>query len=299
MTVDNKRRNILKIGTASFITASTSYYLLRDNTQQVPQILTEQSTSQVDAVLNTSNTTHDTSVKDSINKVKNFNVTYVEDVFLATEKKMIFKNALRRINRVKKYIGFANFNLLSFDDMLLYANRSPKIGRFTKKELNLIDEIFFFDANKYGFHGEKVITELTSIINKKDTIKVPGSGHYLFQGEASTKFNQLKNDVGPNLILTSGVRSVVKQLQLFLSKLESSHGNLSLASRSLAPPGHSYHGIGDFDVGKKGFGGFNFTSKFSTTEEYKRLIELKYVDLRYTLDNQVGVRYEPWHIKVV
>ena len=109
----------------------------------------------------------------------------------------------------------------------------------------------------------------------------------------------MKNDVGPELVLTSGVRSIVKQLQLFLSKIEASDGNLSLASRSLAPPGHSYHGIGDFDVGKKGFGKANFTSKFSETKEYKRLIELKYVDLRYTIDNQVGVRYEPWHIKVV
>ena len=34
-------------------------------------------------------------------------------------------------------------------------------------------------------------------------------------------------------------------------------------------------------------------------EEYKKLIELKYIDLRYTKDNQIGVRYEPWHIKVV
>ena len=113
------------------------------------------------------------------------------------------------------------------------------------------------------------------------------------------QYKQLKRDVGPDLILTSGVRSVVKQLQLFLAKLDSSNGNLSLASRSLAPPGHSYHGIGDFDVGKKGFGKLNFTSKFSNTKEYKKLTELKYIDLRYTRDNQFGVRYEPWHIKVV
>jgi len=91
----------------------------------------------------------------------------------------------------------------------------------------------------------------------------------------------------------------VKQLQLFLSKLDLSNGNLSLASRSLAPPGHSYHGIGDFDVGKKGFGKRNFTADFAMTEEYNKLIKLKYVDLRYTENNQVGVRYEPWHIKVV
>ena len=78
-----------------------------------------------------------------------------------------------------------------------------------------------------------------------------------------------------------------------------SKGNLSLASRSLAPPGHSYHGIGDFDVGNKNLGADNFTARFAETEEYKKLIRLKYVDIRYTRTNQVGVRYEPWHIKVV
>ena len=121
----------------------------------------------------------------------------------------------------------------------------------------------------------------------------------MFQGEALNKFKQLKKDVGDELILTSGVRSIVKQIQLFLAKLNNSNGNLSLTSRSLAPPGHSYHGIGDFDVGKKGFGKLNFTSQFSTTKEYEKLIQLNYVDLRYTKNNQVGVRYEPWHIKVV
>ncbi|MDH5660044.1 MAG: M15 family metallopeptidase, partial [Gammaproteobacteria bacterium] len=119
------------------------------------------------------------------------------------------------------------------------------------------------------------------------------------KGDALTTFDKLKNDVGPDLILTSGVRSVAKQLQLFLAKLNSSNNNLSLTSRSLAPPGHSYHGIGDFDVGKKGFGRLNFTSQFSNTDEYKKLIELKYVDIRYTKNNNIGVRYEPWHIKVV
>lgn len=88
-------------------------------------------------------------------------------------------------------------------------------------------------------------------------------------------------------------------MSYFYQNLKKSDANLSLASRSLAPPGHSYHGIGDFDVGKKDFGKLNFTSRFAETKEYQRLIELKYIDLRYTKNNQVGVRYEPWHIKVV
>lgn len=242
---------------------------------------------------------HEIAVRDNLLKVKNFDQTFANDIFLADDKMIIFQNTSNRILRVQKVIGYANFNLVSFDNMLLYAHRYPKIGKFRKEELDLIDELFFYDANKYGFHGNKVIKDLTSNINKNEMFKIKGSGHYLFRGDALNKFNQLKKDIGNELILTSGVRSVVKQLQLFLAKLNKSKGNLSLASRSLAPPGHSYHGIGDFDVGKKGFGKLNFTSKFSNTKEYEKLIELKYVDLRYTKDNQVGVRYEPWHIKVV
>lgn len=289
MSLDIKRRDILKAGAVTLLTGAAGVLLI-DQKQTDELKKTKPELVQLE---------HETAVRDNLQKIKNFDQVFSEDIFLTTEKYAVFQTTLKRILRVKKIIGYANFNLISFDDMLLYAHRYPKVGRFTKSELTLIDEIFFYDANKYGFHGNKVIKELTSTINKRDTIKISGSGHYLFQGDALTKFNQLKKDVGPNLILTSGVRSVVKQLQLFLSKLESSNGNLSLASRSLAPPGHSYHGIGDFDVGKKGFGKFNFTSKFSQTREYKRLIELKYVDLRYTKKNQVGVRYEPWHIKVV
>ena len=289
MSFDLKRRDILKASAATLLTGIAGVLLIEP---EQPGELTKTDSKLIQLE-------HELAVRDNLQKIKNFDQPFSDDIFLTKEKQAVFQTTLKRILRVKKIIGYANFNLLSFDDMLLYAHRYPKIGRFTKPELTLIDEIFFYDANKYGFHGNKVIKELTSTINKRDTIKISGSGHYLFQGDALTKFHRLKKDVGPNLILTSGVRSVVKQLQLFLSKLESSNGNLSLASRSLAPPGHSYHGIGDFDVGKKGFGKFNFTSKFSQTSEYKRLIELKYVDLRYTKNNQVGVRYEPWHIKVV
>ena len=327
MELDNSKRKLIKVGIASVAVTTTGFIVkdvlkAKDSQHEMTAMANSTSVSskpkaeslinkvdspevpevalkEVQAIETSSNVNNDLSIKDSLNKVKNFNQTFPDDIFLSNEKVKTFQIALKRIMRVQRYIGYANFNLISFDDMLLYAHRYPKIGKFTKAELTLIDELFFFDANKYGFYGNKVITNLTSRINKKDTIKISGSGHYLFQGEALKMYHQVKNDVGPNLVLTSGVRSIVKQLQLFLAKLESSNGNLSLASRSLAPPGHSYHGIGDFDVGKRGFGTLNFTSEFSTTPEYKKLIELKYIDLRYTLDNQVGVRYEPWHIKVV
>jgi len=309
MELDFNKRKAIKMGIAS-IAVATTVILVRDdkfiaNSEKQQNPLKNDLAANNEILLKTEvrpvpiHIESESAVKDNLNKTVNFDNTFLEDIFLPQEKIKVFQSALKRIMRVQKTIGYANFNLVSFDNMILYAHRFPKIGKFTKAEIELIDELFFFDANEYGFYGSKVIQNLTSEINKKETIKISGSGHYLFQGDALNKFNQLKKDVGPDLVLTSGVRSVVKQLQLFLAKLDSSNGNLSMASRSLAPPGHSYHGIGDFDVGKKGFGKFNFTSKFASTDEYKKLIELKYVDLRYTQDNQVGVRYEPWHIKVV
>ena len=85
---------------------------------------------------------------------------------------------------------------------------------------------------------------------------------------------------------------------LFLNKAYKSNGNLSVASRSLAPPGYSYHGVGDFDVGQVGFGADNFTARFTSTEVFKKLENLGYINLRYQKDNLLGVRFEPWHIKV-
>ena len=300
MSINKNRRKVLQAGSALIVTGSvTALLVTNEQTETQLSHIAPAVSNTKKRVIKQSQLEQELAVKDNLNKVKNFNKVFSKDVYLAKEKQVVFQTVLNRILRVRKVIGFAHFNLISFDDMLLYASRYPKIGRFTKPELALIDEIFSYDANKYGFHGNKVIKELTAKINKKETIKIAGSGHYLFQGDALKKFEKLKKDVGSELILTSGVRSIVKQLQLFLSKVAESKGNLSLASRSLAPPGHSYHGIGDFDVGKKGFGRLNFTSKFSNTKEYKKLIELKYVDIRYTKDNQVGVRYEPWHIKVV
>lgn len=299
MSFDIKRRKVLKVSAATVLTSTAGILYYTDNHNEKEKSFENQPKNIALPALAKEVIEQELAVRDNIFKVKNFEQTFNEDVFLTKSQKVTFKSTLKKIISVKNTIGYANFNLISFDDMKKFAKRFPNIGSFTKAELALIDEIFFFDANKYGFHGSKVIKELTSKINKKDTVKISGSGHYLFQGEALNKFKQLKQDVGPNLILTSGVRSIVKQLQLFFAKLESSNGNLSLTSRSLAPPGHSYHGIGDFDVGKKGFGKLNFTADFASTTEYNKLIELKYVDLRYTKDNQVGVRYEPWHIKVV
>ncbi len=231
-------------------------------------------------------------------KIENFDADFADDVYLTPERFKLLKQVQNRLARAQDAIGFARFNLISFDELLKSAANMPQIGIFTADELAFVEEIFFFDARKYGFYGEKVTDKLTARFDEKDTIKIPGSGHYIFKGRPQALYQEIVRDVGSDIVLTSGIRSVVKQLHLFLSKAIACQGNLSRASRSLAPPGHSFHGISDFDVGKLGWGYRNFTDHFAKSDVFKRLIDLGYVDIRYTPNNSYGVRFEPWHIKV-
>jgi len=222
-----------------------------------------------------------------------------QDVVLQDVDKITFQTVVTRLTRLQNYIGYGNFNVVGWDQSLKIARNQNQIGSFTKAELDFIEALFSTNASSLGFYGDKVVTQLSSTIEKKDIVKIPGTGHYLFKGIAADTYQKIRKDVGDSITLTSGIRSVVKQIHLFLAKTARVEGNLSLASYSLAPPGHSYHALGDFDVGKKGFGLKNFTAEFADTEEFKRLSDLGYLDIRYPQNNPYGVRYEPWHIKVV
>lgn len=235
----------------------------------------------------------------NVDKVRFFEDDFTDDIFLPDTEQPLLTSVLLRMERVQRITGHGNYNLLSFDEMIKVARNYSSVGRFEPSELEFMEKVFFTNASEYGFLGDKVTSELTEKINKADTFKVPYSGHYLFKNESLAYYEKLKGDVGSSIILTSGIRSNVKQMHLFLAKCSKSSFNLSKASRSLAPPGHSYHGIGDFDVGKVGYGAANFTDDFAKTDEFKRMLDLGYVQIRYTEDNRLGVRFEPWHIKVV
>ena len=231
-------------------------------------------------------------------KMENFESIHQEDVFIGARQKSLLVSSFQRIDRVQSLVGHGNFNVLGFDAMLNYARSHSSVGAFTAEELDFLESLFFDDVQRYGFFGEKVIDSLTAVVNERDRIKVSHTGHFLFKGESLNVYEKIRKDVGDTIILTSGIRGIVKQTHLFLAKTIQSEGNLSLASRSLAPPGHSFHGIGDFDVGKVGFGVKNFTSDFADTDEYRRLVDLGYLDMRYPEQNLLGVRFEPWHIQV-
>lgn len=214
------------------------------------------------------------------------------------DEKLLLKSISIKLKQTQRMVGYGNFNLLSFDDLLKIAKNYTKIGAFSKEELAYIENIFYMQASEYGFYGEKVTHQLSDRISKKETTKVPHTGHYVYKGDPADVYARLRKEVGPSIVLTSGVRSVVKQLDLFLYKANSLDGNYSKAAHSLAPPGYSFHGVSDFDVGKVGFGYKNFTSSFAETKEYANLQKLGYVSIRYPKNNPFGVRFEPWHIKV-
>ena len=234
-----------------------------------------------------------------INKGIYFEQDYADDIFISTEESPLLYSVYLRLKKLQSQVGYGHFNILNFDDALTFAKRFSAVGQFTPAELVFIEDIFSRDATNYGFYGDKVIASLTATIKKPQTFKVPHTGHYLFKEQSIQYYEKLRKHVGEGIVLTSGIRSNVKQLHLFLAKVVRVNGNLSRASRSLAPPGYSYHGIGDFDVGRKGWGGKNFTDAFSQTDEFKRMQDLGYVTIRYDEGNTLGVRFEPWHIKVV
>ncbi|NRA46437.1 MAG: D-alanyl-D-alanine carboxypeptidase family protein [Oligoflexales bacterium] len=230
-------------------------------------------------------------------KMENFDQDHPGDIILGPERKATFLSCYRKLQQLYRYIGYGNFNLVSFEEFIAYSKTAPRLEALSPVELKFLEEIFYFSAEKYGFYGKKLQTNITDKIPSKEVIKIPFSGHYLYRDVSYPIYQKIKKDVGRSIILTSGVRGVVKQLHLFFAKTIKSDFNLSQASRSLAPPGYSYHSVGDFDIGKKGLGTFNFTNKFSQTDEYKKLIDLGYIDIRYPTDNPFGVRFEPWHIE--
>ena len=240
----------------------------------------------------------DGSIKDYIHKMQNFDQQHPEDICLEKELLPVLHTCVSRLKRLQRTVGHGNFHLLSFDNGMAIARNYPKVGRFSKEELDFLEKIFYTDSGEYGFWGDKPINNMTISIKKSEVVKIPRTGNYLYRGVPQEMYEKIRKHVGDKLYLTSGIRGVMKQFLLFLNKADKNKGNLSLASRSLAPPGFSFHGISDFDVGQVGYGALNFTGSFTATEVFKKLDALKYVTIRYPKENLKGVRFEPWHIKV-
>jgi len=240
----------------------------------------------------------DQDIKDYLTKIRHPDIPHKDDIVLEPEQFQLLRSVVERFKKIQATIGHGNFSVLGFEETLCVGRQYRKIGRFTRRELEFLEMVYFRDARDYGFYGKKLIATLSQAISKRDVYKVPYTGNHLFRGESLEKYEKVKKSLGEDLVLTSGIRGITKQFYLFLNKAYRHGGNLSLASRSLAPPGYSYHATGDFDVGQKGFGRDNFSEKFTTTRVFSRLTRSGFVNCRYTRDNMLGVRYEPWHIKL-
>ncbi|MAV92488.1 MAG: hypothetical protein CL676_13800 [Bdellovibrionaceae bacterium] len=237
-------------------------------------------------------------LKDAQAKSLYFSQDFPDDIFFHGEKYALVQAMAVKFRLVQRHVGYGNFNVIGMDEFFLLSERIPEIGGVSSKEKAFLEELFYFDAKKYGFLGDKVFISFTDSLKKRELEKVPYTGHFLRRGDSLEIYNKISKNVGESITLTSGVRALAKQFHLFLEKAIDTKGNMSKASRSLAPPGYSFHGQNDFDVGKKGFGLRNFTNDLAHTDEYKKLLDLGYIKIRYTKSNVLGVRFEPWHIKV-
>ncbi len=240
----------------------------------------------------------DIHIKDYLHKMRFFDQPAPGDLYVHGREKALLSSVVARLRRVRHVVGHGNFSLLSFDEALAVARAYASVEPFSKEELAFMEKIFYRDAAEYGFLGEKPLVNLTDQVKRSRARRDPRTGNFLFADEAEAAFSKISRTLGPEMILTSGIRGIAKQFYLFLRKAHAGGGNLSLASRSLAPPGYSYHGIGDFDVGQVGLGVDNFTERFTCTEVYHRLVDNGFATLRYKKNNLLGVRFEPWHIKI-
>lgn len=240
-----------------------------------------------------------TSLEDYRNKMRYFDKSHPEDIWVSPEEFKLLQQVKLRLDGVYKMVGHSRFYLVDFDETLKVAQTYSQVGGpFTKVELDFLEALYHRPAADYGFYGLKPLGEMTHRVNRNEIVKIQGTGNYLYRGDAEKLYQRMRSDVGNHLMLTSGVRNVVKQFHLFLKKVVKTKGNLSRASRSLAPPGYSFHGVSDFDVGQANFGLNNFTSKFIESSVYQQVHQLDYFKIRYTRNNMLGVRYEPWHVRV-
>ncbi len=237
-------------------------------------------------------------ISEGLESPKSHRLAYADDVLLSAQDLLLATALHARLLALRDQLGHGQFNLLSFDQARRQAAQYHRIGSFTAAETAFLEELFYRDAAELGFRSERVVAQLSHSVKSTQLVKVGEMGNFLYDGAPQALFQRIQRDVGNSLLLTSGIRGVVKQTHIYLDKVVACGGNLSMASRSIAPPAYSYHAIGDFDVGQAGLGQGNFTRIFLDSEVCHRLRDLSYVENRYAENNDLGVRYEPWHVKV-
>ncbi len=90
------------------------------------------------------------------------------------------------------------------------------IGSFTTDEITFLEEIFFSDARQYGFFGERTTHDIETVVPRRDVQKTGSTGHNLLRGPSLAKYAQLREDLKSNVVLTSGIRGVMKHISALL-----------------------------------------------------------------------------------
>jgi len=76
-------------------------------------------------------------------------------LFLHVSELADFESARLPLGRVRRYVGFANFNLINFDTVLHYARNVSSIGEFSKSVFAFFEKLFYDEASKYGSFGRR------------------------------------------------------------------------------------------------------------------------------------------------
>lgn len=196
-------------------------------------------------------------------------------------------SALDKYNMIKKSIGrklsddYGNEIILRVTSGI--RNLAKQMRLFYRKAVRLAQEpceAFLYTLDLES--GRKRLTEVEQLREEYNSIK-----NEITELEKRHMAYNLRKDERKDFLLSQGFHLL----------------NLSAASRSLAPPGYSWHGRYDFDIGIKNikYRQLNFDKKFVTTPLFKELFtagHISFADLRYQQHNGLGVRFEPWHIKV-
>ena len=212
------------------------------------------------------------------------------DLYVRNSEREIFNSSYKKLSTLLYRVGYVKFSALDI-------TQASALVSFSNDEMDYLKQLFTFDASKYGFYGDKPLAHFEVRVPTSNLTQA--NGILCFDGKTLDKFKKVKEAIGDDVYMTSGIRSVVKQTYLFMNKTRQCNYNLSMASRTVAPPGYSYHGVGDFDIGSKRLSlTQNFTDRFADTDVFKQAVKDKFISLRYGLENRLGVRYEPWHVKV-
>ena len=175
---------------------------------------------------------NDDDIKDYLSKLKNFNKPHKDDIIISGADYGILRSTVKRLFRLQSYMGHGYFYTLSFTGGIYMSGKDPAVGKFPASEIEFLEKIFYADAANYGFLGHKPIQNINLRINRKEIVRDSLTGSYLYKGAPVETFKKIKRILGDNVILTSGVRGLMKQFLLFLNKVYRNNGNVSLASRS-------------------------------------------------------------------